>query len=305
MVCTKAQDAEAAILANAQHLSGIPVVIVQNGLDGLDTARSLLPDSRRIGAIAVFAAERPAPGRVAVVTPGPCMWEMGLRDPLQRRVETARILSSAIPSKAVGNFTGHQWTKLIVNQANSMPAITGRSVQETLGRRDLRRITAASIREAARVGLQQGVRFGRMNVLGHTTPRILASAPVGGPGCSSPSCVGGWARRPSRDRRCRASGRGTPPRWTTSTALLSAAQRLSAARRLSTHRLQHWCTRWSGPAASSPRPRSSNALACWLAGPSCARPAFLTWHSLSVWHRLAADGRSHRGPLVTGLGPDR
>lgn len=182
LICTKAQDAEAAILANAHHLAGIPVVIVQNGLDGLDTARRLLPDSRCIGAIAVFAADHPAPGHVTVATPGPLYIGDGTAEPSAAAVATAQILSSAIPSKAVSNFTGYQWTKLIVNQANSMPAITGGTVQETLGRKDLRRITAASIREAARIGLLHGVHFGRINVLGHPVLRFLASAPVGATG---------------------------------------------------------------------------------------------------------------------------
>lgn len=179
LVCTKAQDAQAAILANARQLAGIPVVIVQNGLDGLDNARRILPDSQCVGAIAVFAADRPAPGHVTVATPGPLYLGDEPTGPSAAAVETARILRSAIPSKPVNNFVGHQWTKLIVNQANSMPAITGQTVQETLGHKDLRRITAASIREATRIGLLHGVHFGRINVLDHPTLRFLASAPVG------------------------------------------------------------------------------------------------------------------------------
>ena len=45
LVCTKAQDAEAAIAANAALVDGVPVVVVQNGLDGVDTATRLLPRS--------------------------------------------------------------------------------------------------------------------------------------------------------------------------------------------------------------------------------------------------------------------
>jgi len=71
LVCAKAQDAEAAIRADARHLAGIPVVIVQNGLNGLEAAGSLLPVSRCVGAIAIFAADRPAPGQVKVAAAGP------------------------------------------------------------------------------------------------------------------------------------------------------------------------------------------------------------------------------------------
>ena len=155
-------------------------MVVQNGLDGVHAARSLLPTSRCVGAIAVFAADRPAPGYVTVVAPGPL--ELGDRDgaPSPTAVDAAGVLGSAIPSKAVGNFTGHQWTKLIVNQFNSMPAITGTTMQETIRNRELRRITAASMREAAQIGLALGIHFGTINVLGHGVLRTLAASPLGG-----------------------------------------------------------------------------------------------------------------------------
>lgn len=69
----------AAIRANARHLAGIPVVIVQNGLNGLEAAGSLLPVSRCVGAIAIFAADRPAPGQVKVAAAGPSIWETAMR----------------------------------------------------------------------------------------------------------------------------------------------------------------------------------------------------------------------------------
>ena len=63
----------------------------------------------------------------------------------------------AMPSFAVDNFTGCQWTKLMVNQVNAMPAITGLSAQQTLGDRRLRPIITASLQEAVRVGIARGV----------------------------------------------------------------------------------------------------------------------------------------------------
>src|SRR4051812_10815470 len=43
IVATKAQDAEAAIRANIRLLRGVPVVVVQNGLDGISTASAASP----------------------------------------------------------------------------------------------------------------------------------------------------------------------------------------------------------------------------------------------------------------------
>lgn len=178
LVCAKAQDAGTAIRAGASRLTGIPVVIVQNGLDGLSAARELLPDSECVGAIAVFVADRPAPGHVTVATAGSLILGDGAGDPSPAAVGAARILDSALPSKAVADFAGHQWTKLVVNQFNSMPAITGLTAQATIADRGLRRITAASMREAAQIGLALGVRFGTIDVLSHGVIRVMARAPL-------------------------------------------------------------------------------------------------------------------------------
>ena len=75
-----------------------------------------------------------------------------------------------MPAHAIDNFTGAQWTKLIVNQINALPAITGLSAQEVIGDRRLRPILTASLQEATRVGYARGVRFGSLQGLGRPHP---------------------------------------------------------------------------------------------------------------------------------------
>ena len=54
-----------------------------------------------------------------------------------------------MPVIAIANFRGAQWTKLVINMLNAVPAIVGRSVQDVVDDRRLRRVVAASMREAA------------------------------------------------------------------------------------------------------------------------------------------------------------
>lgn len=176
-VCTKAQDAESAIRENADLLDGITVVVVQNGLAGLRAATALLPGSDCVGALALYAASYLSPGRVSVTTTANTYLGAGDGEPPQSAVEAARILDAAMPSFAVDNFTGCQWTKLMVNQVNAMPAITGLSAQETLGDRRLRRIVTAGLQEAVRVGIARGVRFGSIQGLDDRILRFVAAAP--------------------------------------------------------------------------------------------------------------------------------
>ncbi|SMG36330.1 ketopantoate reductase family protein [Agreia pratensis] len=177
-ICTKAQDAADAIAANAEWLTGIPVVIVQNGLDGVRVAEDLLPDSPIVGAIAVYAASYVHPGLIDVTAAGPTV--IGIDDPTRRQIaaEVSAVLGEAMPTELVADFRGAQWSKLIVNQVNAMPAITGLSAQETLVHPVLGHIVTASMREAVRIGFATGVRFASLQGLGQTLLRAFALAPI-------------------------------------------------------------------------------------------------------------------------------
>ncbi|WP_369045167.1 ketopantoate reductase family protein [Sinomonas sp. P10A9] len=177
LISVKAQDEADAIRANAAALEGVPLVVVQNGLDGLAQAQRLHGGSPTIGAIAFFAADCPAPGHVRALVPGPLYLGAGDGEPTADAVNAAGVLSSGISAKAVGNFVGCQWTKLVVNQINAMPAITGMSVQSTIADSRLCGAVLASMREAIHIGRRQGVGFGSLEGMNPLTLGLLGSAP--------------------------------------------------------------------------------------------------------------------------------
>ncbi|MBX3088383.1 MAG: NAD(P)-binding domain-containing protein, partial [Cryobacterium sp.] len=150
LLTTKALDAQSALEENSKLIVGVPLVVVQNGLDGLRIASQVLPSSTPVGALAVFAASYLAPGSVAVTTPGSTYLGSASNGP---EVEfAAGILEMVMPTKVIRNFPGAQWTKLLVNQINALPAITGLSAQETISIRGLRLVLTRSLKEAARIG---------------------------------------------------------------------------------------------------------------------------------------------------------
>ena len=178
LICTKAQDAAAAIAENAAVLNGTPVLVVQNGLDGVSTAERLLPRSECFGLITIIAAHYEGPGRVRVTTAAPSYLGRGDGpiDAATRRWQA--VLDTAVPTLALDNFVGAQWTKLVVNMLNALPAVTGLSVQEVIGQANLRRLMTRSMRETVRVGLTSGVRFGTLQGLSHWRLRAFAVAPL-------------------------------------------------------------------------------------------------------------------------------
>jgi 2-dehydropantoate 2-reductase len=174
-IATKAQDAASAIEANAEFLHGIPVVVVQNGLAGVEASAPLLPESRVLGALALYASSLTGPGHVTVGTAG-STYLGGGDDAVARRV--ADILGEVMPAVATDNFVGAQWTKLVINQVNALPAITGLSVQEVVAHRGLRRILTRSMQENARVGIRSGIRFAEVQGLTDARLRTLARLPI-------------------------------------------------------------------------------------------------------------------------------
>lgn len=177
IVATKAGDAVAAISDNAALLRGIPLVVVQNGLDSLTNARTASPRSDIIGGLATFATSFLSPGEITVTTAGALYVGVATGNDLPARY-AARTLNEALPTTVIPNFIGAQWTKLVINQINALPAITGLSVQDVVRIGRLRRLMTASMRECVRTGYAARVQFEKLQGLGPKGLRLFSILPV-------------------------------------------------------------------------------------------------------------------------------
>lgn len=178
VVATKAQDATAAIRENIAMLRNLPVVVIQNGLDAITTAKAASPRSDIVGGLAVFASSFLSPGEIVVTTAGRLYLGVDPADDDVPARYAAGVLADALPTEVLPNFRGAQWSKLVINQVNALPAITGLSVQEVIAIPRLRRILTASIRENARVGFAAGVRFERLQGLSNALVRLVSVLPL-------------------------------------------------------------------------------------------------------------------------------
>jgi len=178
IVATKALDAAEALRQNAGVLRGIPVLVIQNGLDGVSGAKAAAPKSDIIGGLAIFATSYLSPGEITITTPGSLVIGVPAGDSDVPARYVLGTLNSALPTVLVPNFTGAQWTKLVINQVNALSAITGMPVQEVIADRRLRFIMTASIRENVRIGLRNGIRFETLQGLNHRILRLFAGLPL-------------------------------------------------------------------------------------------------------------------------------
>ncbi len=177
IIATKAMDAEAAAIENADLLRGVPVVVVQNGLGGIERIATALPESPIVGALSMIAASYVAPGHVRVTTGAPTLLGT-VRGDAATAHRAAAVLGTAVPVDTTRDFAGAQWTKLIINQVNALPAITGLSVQQVIDHRGLCRVMTRSMREAVHTALAAGVRFAPLNGMTHARLWLLAHAPL-------------------------------------------------------------------------------------------------------------------------------
>lgn len=174
VLATKAHDSADALAPWAAH-DGTPVLVVQNGLGGEQAVRDALPHSPVAIGLALFAVSLSGPGRITVT--GPNGLTLG-GDPAAVAVAEP-LLRQAVPAELVlaDDIRGAQFTKLLVNQVNALPAITGLSVQQTVADARLLPILARGMVETVAVGDAAGVAWGR---IGGVDAEAVASIRTGG-----------------------------------------------------------------------------------------------------------------------------
>jgi 2-dehydropantoate 2-reductase len=196
LLTTKAPDVVDAVRANLGPLGGAPVLVVQNGLRGIDLLRPLLPPEQIIGAVAVMAATYLAPGRVGVPYLGSMVIGRAAGPPDGAVTAVARVLGDALPTFVTENLRGAQWTKLLINLNNALAALTDLDDQDMLRAPALARLGRSLVREGLQVAEAAGVRLESLPGVPADVVRLLSRLP---------SPVSAWLAR-CRARRLAVAG---------------------------------------------------------------------------------------------------
>ncbi|CAN5368330.1 2-dehydropantoate 2-reductase [soil metagenome] len=178
ILATKAQDAAGALSGSAEVLQAVPVLVVQNGLGGLRVAHETVPASPLLAGLALFASSYVSPGHVTVTGANPMIIGAGPGTDAALLERVAAVLRPALPIEVTPDIEGAQWTKLLINHINALPAITGLSVQEVVADSGLRRVMAASMRETVRIARNIGARFARVQGVSGGILNLIGSAPL-------------------------------------------------------------------------------------------------------------------------------
>jgi 2-dehydropantoate 2-reductase len=147
----KTQDLLGAVEENRQWIEQIPIVAMQNGVQAEGLLASVLPKTSILGAAVFFGATFLEPGRVDYGPAGNFVIGEAF-GPIQARTKAvATILNKAIPTAVTNNLQGVHWTKLIINENNALPAVTGMNMLAVNAHPYLRNLSVKLMKEALRI----------------------------------------------------------------------------------------------------------------------------------------------------------
>ena len=173
-LCVKSSGTWAAAKEIGRHANkGAAVISFQNGVSNADTLRTMLPRFDVLQAMVPFNVAHQGPGHWHKGTSGNLVAE----EHDVTRAFSARIGSGPARLDLARNMKAVAWGKLLINLNNAVNALSGETLLEQLGRRDYRRVVAASIVEALELLDLAGIEPAQ---IGPVPPKLLPHA-IGSP----------------------------------------------------------------------------------------------------------------------------
>ena len=153
----KTMDLEQAYQDNHSLLEAPWIMTTQNGVQGANILCSHFDPKKMISSIVMFGATYLKPGEVTLNFPG--KWIMGKtyapNDETFKKI--AQILGTAFPVVVTDKIMGMKWLKIFVNFNNCIPALLGKSMQETFADMDFCKLSILLLKEGLEVVEEAGI----------------------------------------------------------------------------------------------------------------------------------------------------
>ncbi len=178
LLTTKTQGVVAAAREIRPYVIGAPVVTMQNGVRSDELVANVLAKDAILSCVVLFGATFLEPGSVIYSPQGVLV--LGARfGPIDERARTiAALLNRAVPTHLSTNIAGAHWTKLIVNENNALPAVTGLSIQDVNRQPALSTLSILLMREAMATIAAAGIELASLPKLPATALRTMLRMPT-------------------------------------------------------------------------------------------------------------------------------
>jgi len=148
----------------------------QNGVQADQILKNYFPKNNMFSSIVMFGSTYVQPGEVTFNFEGD--WIIGKPfEPIDDKTkEIAALLKGAFPSFVSEDITGMKWLKLFVNFNNCIPALIGKSMQETFSDMDLCKLSIQLLKEG--VGIIQKAKIDLVSLPQFPAERIVGLANI-------------------------------------------------------------------------------------------------------------------------------
>jgi 2-dehydropantoate 2-reductase len=149
LLTVKTQGVAATAREVSPYVGGVPVVTMQNGVRSDELVADVLGMEHILSCVVLFGATFLEAGSVTYSPQGALVLGVPFGAIEERTRTVATILSKAVPTHLTADIVGAHWTKLIINENNALPAVTGLSIQDVNRQPALRSLSVLMMREAA------------------------------------------------------------------------------------------------------------------------------------------------------------
>lgn len=178
VLAVKTQDVMSALEQHELHLLSSPVVTIQNGVRADKIVSQRIEPERIISSIVMFGATYLKPGEVVHNFEGDLILGSYLGGSDKRVKEVARIMGKVFSVVVSEDIVGMKWLKLFVNLNNYLPALIGKSMQESFADLDMCTIGITSLREGLQLVDSAGITLHSLPTYPEDRLRKLTSLPI-------------------------------------------------------------------------------------------------------------------------------
>lgn len=159
VLTTKVHDTALAVADLASYLPlDVPLLVLQNGVGGVELAREQIGARPLIAGTATLVASRPAPGVVRNASRRGGVGVASVTAVAGTLERSAFLLASGLPVRTYTDYRAMVWSKLLLNiLGNALPAIVARPPERVFADLALCRLEVAAFREALAVMRAQGL----------------------------------------------------------------------------------------------------------------------------------------------------
>ncbi len=177
IITVKTQDIRDAVDKSRDFLSGTTLLSTQNGVRADKLLEMMLGKNNIVSSIVMFGATYTPYNRVVHNFEGSWLIGRPFGSNDEKVKEISEYLKAAFNTAEVENISAMKWSKIFVNFSNCLPALAGKSMQETYSNLDMCKLSLKLLKEGFDVVDKLGIKLVSMPDFDIEKLKGLASMP--------------------------------------------------------------------------------------------------------------------------------